>query len=316
MVNRNNARRRAKRRRDQASAAVQNQPMLRKLVIILDDSWLEALKHLTCRQWSRMSLICRHVNGIVQRNISRLPRQVIYPFDLVLQNLSRKPRFTSIQKLFHPASYVKNVAMHTVEQKLIDASYNGEKRYICCQEFELLPYSNKSSTPQKIAQSLNWLVRNVRSDSISIPEWMFNRIHKNVKVRAMLTNFIFGTSQKCKARELEFYVSSFYCTYSDDLSSVKLVDILIEDFLALPVFQSTIPTVVIYYYPSQEEYRKKFGENLIGRVMDSQSAEALYDIENGDKRIRISFCRRYSYENTNIYRYKAYLKFYSIREML
>ncbi|KAI1695947.1 hypothetical protein Ddc_20830 [Ditylenchus destructor] len=316
MVNRNNARRRAKRRRDQASAAVQNQPMLRKMVIILDDSWLEALKHLTCPQWSKMSLVCRQVNGIVQRNMSRLPRHVIYRFDLDPQNLSRKPGFTSIQKLFHPATYVKSLAMRTVEQKLIDASCNGEKRYICCQEFELLPYSYKSNTIQKIAQSLNWLVRNVRSDSISIPEWMFNRIHKNVKVRAMLTNFIFGTSRKCKARELEFFVSGyFYRSYSGHLSSVKLVDILIEDFLALPVFQSTIPTVVIYYYPSQEEYRKKFGENLIGREVGSQGAEALYEIENGDKRIRISFCRGYSYGNTNS-RYKAYLKFYSIQEML
>ncbi|KAI1711274.1 hypothetical protein Ddc_12971 [Ditylenchus destructor] len=169
MVNRNNARRRAKRRRDQASVAVQNQWMPRKMVIILDDSWLEALKHLTCRQWSKMSLVCRQVNGIVQRNISRLPRQVIESIEIYSQYSSSRPNFiiadflrqrfypytydkfrlhstSSLQKLFHPASYIKKVAMYTVKHKLID-TFKSEKRYIRCKKFVLLPYSDKSIPP-------------------------------------------------------------------------------------------------------------------------------------------------------------------------
>ncbi|KAI1711275.1 hypothetical protein Ddc_12972 [Ditylenchus destructor] len=276
MVNRNNARRKAKRRCANSSSGVENQPMLRKLVIILDDSWLEALKHLTCRQWSKMSLVCRQVNRIVQRNVSRLPRQVIGSITMDT-----------------------NVTMRIVQQKLIDANFKSEER-IHCQNFELLPYSNKPSTIQKIAQSLEWLVRNVRSDSIYIPEWMFNRIHENVEIRAVLTNFIFDASQKCKAQELVF--SFVHVTFSN----VKLVDILIEDFFALPVAKVTISRVVINCDLDYRQYRSKFGEYLIDLEVDSR-ADALYEIENGEKRVRISlFLGGWNYHG------RADLKFYTI----
>ncbi|KAI1690609.1 hypothetical protein Ddc_24823 [Ditylenchus destructor] len=192
--------------------------------------------------------------------------------------------------------------MRTVNQKLIDANFNGEERYIRCHKFELLPFSDISSTPQEIAQSLEWLERNVRSDSITLPERMFNRIHNNVKIRALLTNFIFDTSQKCKAQELVFSL-----TYSNGRMHMKFLDVLIQDFLALPVVQGTIPTVVIDRYPKQEQYRAHLGENLIGREVDSQGAYALYEIENGDKRIRISFCRMQWPGG-----FKVYLKFFII----
>ncbi|KAI1692443.1 lecithin retinol acyltransferase domain-containing protein [Ditylenchus destructor] len=78
------------------------------------------------------------------------------------------------------------------------------------------------------------------------PEWMFHRIHESVKIRAMLTNFIFDSSRKCKAQELVF--SIFVNRYgSYRYPRRMLVDILIEDFLTLfdTVVQDTIPTVVI-----------------------------------------------------------------------
>ncbi|KAI1697614.1 hypothetical protein Ddc_19606 [Ditylenchus destructor] len=252
-----------------------------------------------------MSLVCRQINGIVQRNISRLPRQVIESIVLNSQYLSFHPRVTSVapslQKLFHPASYVKNVTMRTVDQKLIDTSFNGEERYIRCQSFKLLPRSNISTAPQKIEKSLKWLERNVRCDSISLPQWIFNRVQNSDKIRAMLTNFIFGTSQKCNAQEL---VLSYPYDY---LFKVKLVDVLIQEFFSLPVVQSTIPAVVIGQYPEQGHHRTHLGENLIGREVDSQGAVALYMIENGEKRIRISFCHEDSYW----FGYRAYLKFYT-----
>ncbi|KAI1711273.1 hypothetical protein Ddc_12970 [Ditylenchus destructor] len=260
MVNRNNARRRAKRRRDQASAAVQNQSLPRKTIIILDDSWLEALKHLTCPQWSTMSLISRQINGIVQRNMSRLPRQLLPDSASVA---------SSLQKLFHPASYIKEVTMYPVKQKLID-NFKGEERYIRCQKFVLFLYLDESSTPRKIAQSLDWLVRNVRSDSISFPKSMFNGIRNTVKIRAMLTNFVFGAPRKCKAREFVFsFEDTYYNRYSDDFSSVKLVSALMEVFFALPVVQGTIPTVVIDRYPEQglfirAKYRKYTNHSAMG----------------------------------------------------
>ncbi|KAI1691276.1 hypothetical protein Ddc_24348 [Ditylenchus destructor] len=48
-----------------------------KQVEILDDVWLEALKHLTCPQWSKMRLVSPQLNGLIENNVSRLPLAVI-----------------------------------------------------------------------------------------------------------------------------------------------------------------------------------------------------------------------------------------------
>ncbi|KAI1698504.1 hypothetical protein DdX_17872 [Ditylenchus destructor] len=316
MDNQTTGHRVAKRRRVNSSTTDQNQLSPYKMIIILDDTWLEALKHLTYHQWSQMSQVCHQIKGIIQRNLSRLPRQVIERIAIHSQYLSFNPRFASVasslQKLFHPASYIKIVTMPIVSQKLIDANSNGEERFIRCQKFALLPFSDILITPQKISQSLEWLVRNVRSDSISLPERMFNRIHNTVKIRAMLTNFIFESAQECKAQELVFCFDDYLSeSCLNGFSGVMLVDILIEDFLALPVVQGTIPTVVIDRYPTDEQYHKHLGENLIGREVDSQGAEFLYEIENGEKRVRISLCRSDTYPFW-YGRHRAILKFYLI----
>ncbi|KAI1691605.1 hypothetical protein Ddc_24135 [Ditylenchus destructor] len=228
MENRNIVHRGAKRRRVNSSSAVQNQSLPRKMVIILDDTWLEALKHLTCSQWSQIGLVCRQVKGIVQQNLSRLPRQVIESIDLNSIYLLHEPSMKhSLRVLLHPASYVKVVEMPTVNQNLINGICNGEERYIRCNSFNLKPYRDISATSQKIERSLKWLERNVCSDSISLPDWMVNKIHKSDRVREMLTNFIFDTSQKCKAQELVFSFP-YSLAYYDDLFFVQIVDVLIE----------------------------------------------------------------------------------------
>ncbi|KAI1691835.1 hypothetical protein Ddc_24019 [Ditylenchus destructor] len=51
--------------------------MLRKQVYISDDTWLETLKFLTLPQWSQKAFVCRQISGIVERNISRLPKLVL-----------------------------------------------------------------------------------------------------------------------------------------------------------------------------------------------------------------------------------------------
>ncbi|KAI1697295.1 hypothetical protein Ddc_19801 [Ditylenchus destructor] len=83
MNNQSIAHRVAKRRRVNSSSTAQNQLMARKSVLVLADSWLEAMKHLTCSQWSKMSLVSRQLNGIVQRNMSRLPRHVIQYAEMI-----------------------------------------------------------------------------------------------------------------------------------------------------------------------------------------------------------------------------------------
>ncbi|KAI1692075.1 hypothetical protein Ddc_23880 [Ditylenchus destructor] len=51
--------------------------MPRKTVDISDDTWLEALKFMTFPQWIQKCLVSRQINGIAQRNVSRLPRMVL-----------------------------------------------------------------------------------------------------------------------------------------------------------------------------------------------------------------------------------------------
>ncbi|KAI1697803.1 hypothetical protein Ddc_19477 [Ditylenchus destructor] len=297
MNNQSIAHRVAKRRRVNSSSTVQNQLSPRKSILVFDDSWLEALKHLTCIQWSKMSLVCRQINGIVQRNISRLPRQESFRFE------PRFKRLSSIELLFNPTVYVKEVKMFYIGHKFVDGK--EEARIIRCQSFHL---KSGPDSPHRfpfldsMSKHLEWLVRNVRSDSIHIPKWISHRIHQTVRQRAKLTNFIFETSQKCEAQELVFNNCS--------LHQIAFLNVLIEDFMALPVVQGTIPTVVIGFYPAEEEHRAHLGENLIGREVDSQGADALHVIENGKKRIRISF---FCYKDYELYWYKkVYIKFYTI----
>ncbi|KAI1690476.1 hypothetical protein Ddc_24911 [Ditylenchus destructor] len=67
-------RHRAKSSRDQNRRKVN---MSRTQVYISDDTWLEAIKFLTCPQWSQKVLLNRQTSEIVERNISRLPKFVL-----------------------------------------------------------------------------------------------------------------------------------------------------------------------------------------------------------------------------------------------
>ncbi|KAI1703964.1 UDP-glucoronosyl and UDP-glucosyl transferase domain-containing protein [Ditylenchus destructor] len=76
MDTQNISRRGVKHRRSN-SPAEQNELLVRKKVDIPDDTWLEALKFLTCPQWSQNRYVCRQIDGIAQRNICRLPKMVL-----------------------------------------------------------------------------------------------------------------------------------------------------------------------------------------------------------------------------------------------
>ncbi|KAI1692810.1 hypothetical protein DdX_21030 [Ditylenchus destructor] len=208
----------AKRRRVNSSSAGQNPTFPRKKAQILDDTWFEILKYFTCPELPQMSLVSPQVDGVIQRNLSRLPPPQALESVEISSFLSRIDRVESsmarsLQLLFHPIVYFKT---------LRDIICNREDRYIRC-------------------HSLN----------------------------------------------------------------MKTSD-------GLPDVQGTIPTVVIDCYPFEEEYRAHLGENLIGREGDSQGADALYEIENVDKRVRISLFEIHTYTYSYWHeRYRAILKFIS-----
>ncbi|KAI1701038.1 hypothetical protein DdX_16342 [Ditylenchus destructor] len=61
----------------QNSPTEQNERLMRKKVNISDDTYLEAIKFLTCPEWSQNRFVSRQIDGIAQRNISRLPKMVL-----------------------------------------------------------------------------------------------------------------------------------------------------------------------------------------------------------------------------------------------
>ncbi|KAI1716926.1 hypothetical protein Ddc_10059 [Ditylenchus destructor] len=72
---------RSVKRRQADSPPNRNKRMLRKKVDIPDDTWLETLKFLTCPQWLQKCFVSRQINGIAQRNISRLPKVIVDSVD-------------------------------------------------------------------------------------------------------------------------------------------------------------------------------------------------------------------------------------------
>ncbi|KAI1712625.1 hypothetical protein Ddc_12308 [Ditylenchus destructor] len=46
-------------------------------VEIADDTWLETLRSLSFRQWSKVRIVSRQLNGVAQRNVSTLPCAII-----------------------------------------------------------------------------------------------------------------------------------------------------------------------------------------------------------------------------------------------
>ncbi|KAI1703835.1 hypothetical protein DdX_14674 [Ditylenchus destructor] len=57
----------------------------RNPVEIPEDVWLDALKHLPCPKWSKMRLVSHQLNGMVERNVSRLPLAIIHSVEIRLK---------------------------------------------------------------------------------------------------------------------------------------------------------------------------------------------------------------------------------------
>ncbi|KAI1703966.1 hypothetical protein DdX_14585 [Ditylenchus destructor] len=99
-MDKQNISRRGVKHRRSNSPAEQNEQLVRKKVNIPNDTWLEAIKYLTCPEWSQNRYVCRQIDGIAQRNISRLPKMVnkldiyaIVSFDEVLQKRQSEQYF-------------------------------------------------------------------------------------------------------------------------------------------------------------------------------------------------------------------------------
>ncbi|KAI1710032.1 hypothetical protein Ddc_13631 [Ditylenchus destructor] len=206
--------------------------------------------------------------------------------------------------LFHPLSYIKVVEMFAVNQKFVDAvkenfadnypilrdaaktmhpqnSNDNKPPYIHCETFSLL--YTRDIDVDGLCNTLSWLERNVRADSIRMPfVSAYTHFQDYDALCHLLNNFVFGALRICAKRELRIHSESCSC---------NLFFSVAKKFWTLPRIESEIPTIVIEPFPSYcfPQIQWALRSNVIHQEMDSQGAEFLYVIENEHNRMRISF---------------------------
>ncbi|KAI1695006.1 hypothetical protein DdX_19813 [Ditylenchus destructor] len=229
--------------------------------------------------------------------------------------------------LIHPLSYIKVVEMYTVNQKLVDVVKNrlaniqgdvmGTQKldtykpaYIHCETFSLLFESVMNV--DGLCYALTWLERNVRADAIQMPFvslFTDSQDHDTIcQMTIVLNNFVFGALRICAKRELRVH-SKIHSEIE-----TNLIISLVEKFRSLPLIEREIPTIVIESIFSIDfrDVQQNLGSNVIHHEVDSQGAEFLYVFENGQNRMRISFCQTADYW----YKYDCYVKFYATQHFL
>ncbi|KAI1709531.1 hypothetical protein DdX_11319 [Ditylenchus destructor] len=154
-------------------------------------------------------------------------------------------------------------------------------------------------------ESLKWLKRNVRADSICIsPKTYDYHAKEQNEIYRLLSNFVFGASRICARREIRLYSNI----------ETKLLTSLVEKFWTLPQIECEIPAVVIYSFPDFDREKLNLGPNWILLEVDSEGAEFLHVLESGQNRMRISFCENLDDRWTiGSYRRNCYIKFYAIK---
>ncbi|KAI1706322.1 hypothetical protein Ddc_15366 [Ditylenchus destructor] len=203
--------------------------------------------------------------------------------------------------LFHPSTYVKVIRMLAVDQKIVDVvkhkmstcfstcgshqnSNNNNGFYIHCGTF-WQPVFKEGMSIYDLRKFLKWLEWNVRANSICIsPSFM----GVDIPVRCnLLTDFVFEVSPKCAKQEIRLI-----CLLK--VFKANMLTNLVQHFWSLPPIQCEIPTIVIEEFNREEFHKSCFILNLepnqIESQVDSQGAEYLHVLENGQNRMRISLC--------------------------
>ncbi|KAI1691834.1 hypothetical protein Ddc_24018 [Ditylenchus destructor] len=182
--------------------------------------------------------------------------------------------------VYHPMTYIKEVEMFAVNQNFIDSlkcnidSLDNEPRYIRCESFSLEEMRNvPDANPADLSYSLKWIAGNVRAETIRIPT-VYDENYE------LFANFLLDPSgaKQCASEKMEIHMAK----------PAMFLSILIEKFRTIPLVEGDIPTIVLKY-PRHENYSAHLGPNLIDQEVDSDGADALHIISNGQNRMRISF---------------------------
>ncbi|KAI1701255.1 putative exonuclease GOR [Ditylenchus destructor] len=264
-----------------------NQNQLCKKVDLSDDVWFEVLKYLTCLEWSQKCVVSRQINGVAQRNISRLPMMTLDSATMTyLCSRIEYWRDTGAKQF----NKYTTVAFDTVMLEEQSAQW-FKNRGFTLDAAKDIPAQNavvgviKSNYEWK--GNVNLCIYGPAQEKIPLSEkerrlpWFYEFSEEDPGPFVLLANFFLEASgaKQCARQKIKIYVPD----------SVAFLKILIEKFLTIPVVESAIPTIV-FRYPHHDEYRAHLGPNLIAQEVDSQGADVLYMISNAQNHMRISFC--------------------------
>ncbi|KAI1711284.1 hypothetical protein Ddc_12981 [Ditylenchus destructor] len=216
------------------------------------------------------------------------PKPVLYyaQFNPLLNQYSWNYLAQFLKFVYHPMTYIKEVKMFAVNQNYIDSikcnvdSVGNEPRYIRCESFSLgsfyMTFYTSNPYPDIIPDSLKWLARNVRAEKIDLP-WIL----QTSETYDQVANFLLDPSgaKQCASEKTTIHV----------VRAAVFLNILVEKFHSIPLIEDGIPTIG-FKYSLDDEIPAILGPNLIDQEVDSEGADELYVISNGQNRMRVSFC--------------------------
>ncbi|KAI1695212.1 hypothetical protein Ddc_21423 [Ditylenchus destructor] len=185
-----------------------------------------------------------------------------------------------LKVLYYPASYVKEIEMFVLNQKMVDTVLDDEERFISCGSFTL---KRALLDADGLYKSLIWLERNVRANTIHFPEHID---YKNENIYEPIARFLLDASWKCARQEVNI---KCICNMESFLQA------LVEKFRSVSFVRNDIPTFTASTYGDENEPETMSFLLLDPYVLklksdDSQCA-AEYLIFNGDNRMQIEILK-------------------------
>ncbi|KAI1693367.1 hypothetical protein Ddc_22870 [Ditylenchus destructor] len=179
-----------------------------------------------------------------------------------------------LEFLYYPALCIKEVEMFALNQKMIDDYFDGETRFLRCNAFTLRGETEWSSM-DKFRESLLWLERNVRANTIHFPEHID---YKNENIYESIANFLLDASWKCARQEVNFKcicdVNSFVTAIVQKLQAVSFV---LTDIPILTAFAYGNDKTMSFLNQQKSENKENRMQIEVFKADDLQGYENCYD---------------------------------------
>ncbi|KAI1712349.1 hypothetical protein Ddc_12476 [Ditylenchus destructor] len=241
--------------------------LCQKKVEMFEIAWLEVLKSLSCPNWSKTRLVSRQLNGMVQKNISRLPLAIIDDVEMRLEQrenieiviIDKDSVFPFDQKiqwfkdrginLNLPADIELNNAIIGVdfkEKQSVDLVIRGDKEKFNASvlfKAEFSPHRNPYSWP-----SMAYFLKLIYDQSTYIKELSMYAIDNKLK------NILFSNEEKhyihCGSFKLQMSNTRFQTGWKS-LSWLENLNVESMSWLEQNIQADKIELPTIEYYHSK-----------------------------------------------------------------